>query len=163
MYSYAYEHAFASSFLNRAFYSANNIERLKWVTVFLLTRLHLSPLQTKPFNPIIGETLQLRVGDLDLYLEHIVSKPPTCLIYGLSKNYTIEGHLSTEAVTSANSCKAKTDGKFVIRFTDGQAYELFFPPILINGITLGKRLFMFRKTAVVLDKVYKLLKYRKTT
>lgn len=126
------------------------------MTVYLISRLHLSPLQTKPFNPILGETLQIRAGDLDLYLEHVVNKPPTCLLYGKSENYTMEGHFSTEAVTSPNSCKASIEGKLTIRFKDGQFYEVHAPQVMISGLTFGKRLFMFRKTAVVKDKVISL-------
>lgn len=114
--------------------------------------MYLSPLQYKPFSPIIGETLQCKIGDLDLYLEQTSSKPIVCNFYGISVNYKIHGYISTSAATGVNSVKACKQGKFYIDFNDGNSYELLFPQIYIKGTTLGKRVFNFKKMSAVIDK-----------
>lgn len=117
-----------------------------------MTQLHLSPLQYKPFSPVLGETLQCRVGDLDLYLEQTSSKPLVCNFYGIAPNYKIHGHYSTSASTGANSVKASKQGKFLIDFNDGNSYELLFPQVHIKGTTVGKRLFNFKRMCAVIDR-----------
>lgn len=144
---------FSPIYLNRAFYCTDDIEKLKWVTVFLVSQLHLSALQLKPFNPILGETLQLSVGDLDLYYEQVLNKPPTCTFLGISKNYKIEGNLSIEAKTGANSIKAQKLGNYIITFPGGYKYELIQAQVYTSNITVGKRMFNFRRTVVVVDHV----------
>lgn len=118
--------------------------------------MHLSPLQTKPFNPILGETFQIKVGDLDLYFEQVLHKPPTCAFYGLSKNYSIHGHTCIEAKTGANSVKANVFGKYNVSFFDGYSYELKPCQVIVKGINVGKRTFNFRRSGVVIDKVKKM-------
>ena len=118
-----------------------------------MTQLHLSTLQTKPFNPIIGETLQLKIGDMDFNMEHIQSKPPCSAYYGIAKNYIIKGTVQIQANTSANSIKASKTGKYIIKFADDHCFEIAIPHIMIKGITVGKRLYYFRRCGVVTDMV----------
>jgi hypothetical protein len=150
---YAYEFSFASFYLSRAYYCTEAIEKLKWVTVFLFSQLHLSPLQTKPFNPIIGETFQCKIGTVNFYAEQTVNKPPTTNFYAFDdeKLYKVYGDISTDASTGANSIKATRHGKFIVELKDGNQYEIIFPRIHIKGITVGKRLFNFSKEAAVIN------------
>lgn len=148
---FAYELGYSEVYLNKAFYSFNNIERLKWVTVFFISQFHLGLLQTKPFNPILGETLQIRLGNLEIYMEHVIHKPPTYLFYCISKNYTISGYQIIEAKTGINSVKAYKKGEFRIRFNDGVTYSFHYPTLHIKGVNLGKRLFSLNKNAVLFE------------
>jgi hypothetical protein len=120
--------------------------------VFLVSQLHLSPLQSKPFTPILGETFVCKIGDLTLYQEETVHKPPTSSVYGVSKNYKITGYIATNASTGANSVKAGKSGKFVITYADGTVHECVFPQVSIKGTTVGKRIFNFKKVGLVIDK-----------
>ena len=129
--------------------------------MFLISQLFLSPLQEKPFTPILGETFTCIIGDLILYQEEIVHKPPTSAIYGKSENYTIEGYLSTNASTGANTVKARKTGSLLIKFKDGNVHELYFPQIHIKGTTVGKRLFNFKHIVMVVDKDNNLASYVK--
>lgn len=149
----AYEMSFAPIFLSKAFYSLDKVEKMKCVTTFLVSQLRLSPLQTKPFSPIIGETFQCTIGDLEVYIEHTVNKPPTYNFYMTNSSglYKIHGYMSTDASTGANSVKAKKIGRFIIEFKGGQVYEIHFPQIHLKGMTMGKRLFNFRHIAIVSD------------
>jgi hypothetical protein len=121
-------------------------------TVFLVSQLHLSPLQSKPFTPILGETFVCNIGDLEVYQEETLHKPPTSSIYAVSKNYKITGFIATNAATGANSVKAGKSGEFIITFADGTQHECIFPQVSIKGTTVGKRLFNFKKTGLVIDR-----------
>jgi hypothetical protein len=114
--------------------------------------LHLSPLQSKPFTPILGETFVCSIGDLTLYQEETVHKPPTSNLYGISNNYRITGYIATNASTGANSVKAGKSGVFKITFADGTVHECVFPQVSIKGTTVGKRVFNFKKVGIVMDK-----------
>lgn len=118
----------------------------------MISHLYLSPLQFKPFSPIIGETLECRIGDMDLYMEQTSSKPLISNFYGIAPNYKIFGYYDLSASTGANSVKANKKGKFIIQFNDGNEYELYLPQVFIKGTTIGKRLFNYKKMCAVLDK-----------
>lgn len=115
--------------------------------------MHISALQSKPFNPIIGETCQLNIGDLKFYVELIGNKPPCFRFYGISENYKIEGYQNLEAKTGANSVKAFKSGKYKIIFKDGSSFLLYPPTLMIKGINVGKRIFYFRRACVISDEV----------
>lgn len=108
---------------------------------------------SKPFNPILGETFQCNISGLKIYIEHIYNKPPTYLFYCFSNNYKIYGHQIVEAKTGTNSVKAFKRGKYTIKFADNSEFEIEPPSVLISGITMGKRTFNYRKSALVIDKV----------
>ena len=61
---FAHEQKLAPIFLTKAAFCKDKFERLKWVTTYLMSFLHFSVIQIKPFNPIIGETFQCRIGYL---------------------------------------------------------------------------------------------------
>lgn len=127
----------------------------------MFSALYLSPLITKPFNPILGETYQCRIGDLDIYLELTSSKPLNINFYCISKNYKLFGYYCLIASSGANSIKAVKEGKYNIVFNDGNTYEILFPQITIKGTTVGKKLFNYKKCAAVIDKKNNLAVYMK--
>lgn len=113
----------------------------------------MSVFQTKPFNPILGETYQVKVGNLDLYIEHIVNKPPIFRFYGKSEFYTISGYQSLEAMTGANSIKAFKTGKYQVIFKGGHCFDIYPPTIMVKGLNVGKRIFYYRRSTIVVDLV----------
>lgn len=125
------------------------MERLKYVVTFIFANLHLSVVQTKPFTPIIGETCQLRIGDMDIYLENSVSKPPTINVYGISTLFKIYGNIALFAETGANSINAKKRGKLIVEFNDKDIYSIHIPLIYVNGILFGNRTFNYNSPLIV--------------
>jgi len=158
----AYELSFAPYFLDRAALYSDPIEKLKWVGVFLFSQLHLSPLQTKPFNPILGETFSFEIGNsIKVYLEQTEHKPPTSnfLVYG--NGYKAYGYVITEASTGANSISARKTGKYIIEFKDGTKHSLYFPSVSIKGLMMGKRTFNYKNIGLVTDEANNLAVYIK--
>lgn len=122
-------------------------------TVFVFSHLHLSAILEKPFNPIIGETYQTKIGPLDVYFEQTANKPPTSNFYILGPNYKIRGYLKVEVTLGVNSIKGIKTGSCIIEFKDGFNYEFTFPQIEIGGVTVGTRTFNYKHNIVVSDKV----------
>ena len=66
---FCYEHKGAPYYLSRAAHCTDKIERMKWMTVYVISQLYITTIQSKPFNPILGETFQCKNGDLNMYSE----------------------------------------------------------------------------------------------
>ena len=149
--AFAYEQRFAPIFLTKAAFCKDKIERLKWVTTYLISCLHMSVIQIKPFNPIIGETFDCRIGNLDIYIEQTVNHPITLNIYckDINGNYIIYGYLITDASVYINSVFTTRLGKCFIKFKDGSLFKIRLPPIVLKGISIGDRTFNYINKCLV--------------
>ena len=158
---FAHEQKFAPIFLTKAALSNDKFERLKWVTTYLMSSLHFSVIQIKPFNPIIGETFQCRIGNIDLYIEQTVNHPITLNIYGKEINgeFIMYGHLITDASIHVNSLYTSRLGKYFIKFKDGTLLRVIMPPITLKGLSMGDRLFNFIDKGLVIDLTNNLCSY----
>ena len=151
--AFAHEQKLAPLLLTKAAYCNDKFERLKWVTTYLMSYLHFSVTQIKPFNPIIGETFQCRIGNIDLYIEQTVNHPITLNIYGKEINgeFIMFGHLITDASVYINTLYHSRLGKYFIKFKDGTLFRVIMPTIILKGLTIGDRLFNFSDKGLVLD------------
>jgi hypothetical protein len=158
---FAHEQKLAPIFLTKAALSNDKFERLKWVTTYLMSSLHFSVIQIKPFNPIIGETFQCRIGNIDLYIEQTVNHPITLNIYGKEINgeFIMYGHLITDASIHVNSLYTSRLGKYFIKFKDGTLFRIIMPPITLKGLSMGDRLFNFIDKGLVIDLTNNLCSY----
>ena len=159
--AYAFEQRFAPIFLTKAAFCMDKIERMKWVTTYLISCLHMSVIQLKPFNPIIGETFQCRIGDIDIYIEQTVNHPITLNIYCKEKNnnFIIYGYLITDASVYINTLYSTRLGKCFIKFKDGTLYQIRLPPIFLKGLSMGDRIFNYYNKCLVQDLTNKLCAY----
>lgn len=150
---FAYEHRAAPFYLTKAAYSTDKFERFKWVIVYVVSQLYLSTFETKPFSPIIGETYQCKIGDLNVYLEQTVNHPITANFYCFddSHQYKIHGYMETVASTGANTVYAMKKGKYCVTFKDEASYTIHLPGVLLKGTTIGSRVFNFTESILVID------------
>lgn len=151
---FCYELRGAPFYLTKAFYSADEFERIRWMVVFLMSQLYITTLQLKPFNPIIGETFQCKVGNLNLYTEHTSNHPNIAHFYGFDDEhlYKIYGYMEVTATTGANSVSAMKKGKYTVEFKDGDKYEFHIPVLLICGTTMGARTLSYCDKALVINR-----------
>lgn len=152
---FAYELKLAPYYFQRAYYTELPLEKLKWITTFTVSLLHMSAIQAKPFSPIIGETFQTKIGNMNVYLEQTVSKPPTATFYCFDddRTYKYYGFIETTASTGANSVKAKKIGKITLEYKDGGKYNIYLPRVWVGGTTIGKKLFNYKNYMVIADVV----------
>ena len=149
--------------LNKAYLSADPIERIKYVTAFAISGIHCGPDLCKskaPFNPIIGETYQARAPDgAMLYMEQTLHHPPTLNydLVGPDKNYELMGYGAIDAkLDGINRIRGSRSGKNILKFKDGTF--LTFTNLLtrINGIILGDRLYNYYGVLTIKDFTHKI-------
>lgn len=84
--------------------SITSLERLKLVTAFAISGLILTCNQLKPFNPLIGETLQAEFSDgTQIFAEHIGHYPTLSryLVLGKNNDYKLHCYFDLDAETKS--------------------------------------------------------------
>lgn len=159
----AYELREAPFILNKIIFISDPIEKLKFMTSFVISQIYLSPLRIKPFNPLLGETFQVKIGNLYCYFEQTNTNPPTTNLYCIDSDrvYKIFGYISIYTKTGINNCKVLKLGNIFIEYNTGQRYKIYFPSYYIGGITIGKRSFNVRDTSLVIDESNRLVSFIK--
>lgn len=67
------------------------LERVKYSTLLAISIGTVGILMDKPFNPILGETIQLWLDGCPLYVEQISHHPPLSSYYMVGRGYTMHG------------------------------------------------------------------------
>ena len=160
---FAYELREAPIILNKIYYISNPIEKLKYMTSFIISQIYLSPLRIKPFNPLLGETFQIKIGNLNCYFEQTMIYPPTTNFFCFDSDrlYKIYGYISIYTRTGINNCKVLKLGHIFIEYKDGQKYKIYYPSYYIGGITIGKRSFNVKDSSLVIDETNRLVSFIK--
>ena len=150
---FAYELKESPFILSKVYYTQDSIEKLKYMTVFFISQIVLSPILLNPFNPILGETYQAKIGNLNIYLEQTLLKPPTANFYCFDDDglYKIYGYLTVTANAGVNCFTSKKKGNYIIEFKDGYKYKLYHPTIIAGGTNVGKRYFNAKNCALIVD------------
>lgn len=144
--------------MNKAAEQTDPIERMKYITAFLISGLHCNPVLCKskaPLNPILGETFQAVKDDgTTIYLEQTCHHPPTSNyhIIGNDKNFELFGYAIVNAqLAGVNSIKGWRDGKNIIKLKDGSVLSFTTPETRINGLLMGERVLNYSGTLIVKD------------
>lgn len=124
--------------------------------------------QSKPFNPILGETFQCHIGPHPVYMEQISHHPPVTSFYVPSKNFKLYGNYMPEANISMNSlnciyhglthihlhnnnkqnnCDTNNDSKFDSDNSSVDKYVFVFPNFQIHNTAFGERYFNYTNKA----------------
>jgi len=107
----------------------------------------------KPFNPILGETFQAKVGNSLCYSEQTSHHPPVNNYYIDNPKFKMWGHIAVEANMGANEMIMTIKGGFTILFNDGTKYKYKFPKPMINGVMIGGRYINYKECLTVEDEV----------
>jgi hypothetical protein len=142
---------YAPEFLNRAAEASSPLERLKLVCTFAVSMIHLSIEQKKPFNPILGETLQGFIGEWPVYAEQTSHHPPVGSFQYYGPGYVLEGSHEFVASTSTNAINARQRGLAWVKFQDGGMVYFSLPTAVIGGIMFGKRTLNQNGVLTVID------------
>ena len=134
--------SFGPIFLNQAAQSNDHLERLKLVVVYLISGAYMGCKQLKPFNPLLGETLQGHFEDgTQLYCEHTSHHPPISnfSIEGKDDLYHMYGHYEYVAKMGTNTLTTKLQGPNNIIFKDGHHIRFGMIDFKIGGTVMGDR------------------------
>lgn len=111
----------------------------------------------KPFNPILGETFQAKIGGIPIYYEQISHHPPISSYFMKSSEFTISGNLIAIANVSLNSGSGGNAGKMFIQMKNGNKFEVSFFAGEISGLIYGKRKYAVCSKAFVLERNHQLV------
>lgn len=131
--------SFMPVFMNDAA-ECNEVERFKKVVLMAVAGLYVAPSQEKPFNPLLGETLQAYWEDgTQAYCEHTVHHPPVTNFQILSRGFKLEGHLELIGKFKKNSLIGGYKGKVQVTFANNQVISFTYPQFRAGGMIFGSR------------------------
>lgn len=133
---------FAPFFLTKAAATHDKVERFKLVVTFGLAGMYCAMQQLKPFNPLIGETLEATLEDgTIIFIEHTSHHPPISNFYiqGPKDIYKLYGHYEYKVKIAPNSLTSDQDGPNIVEFPDGQRITYHYPLVEIRGLIFGDR------------------------
>ncbi|KRX03923.1 hypothetical protein PPERSA_12128 [Pseudocohnilembus persalinus] len=131
---------YAPVFLKKAAETKDPVEQLKWSACFSLAQFILGCDQTKPFNPIIGETFQARVNGYPTYFEQTTHHPPVCNYIHYGPGYKIYGANYPEVHTKANSLEGYQRAHPTVQYeNNGKKIYMFYNNFIIYNLLIGQR------------------------
>lgn len=111
--------SFAPIFLEKAVTAIDPLEKIKFVFLYSLSVTVSSISINKPFNPILGETLQAWIDGCPVYLEQISHHPSVASYYMVGRGYKIYGSIGAKVSFGFNSITGYTDEANYVEFDDG--------------------------------------------
>lgn len=114
--------SFMPKYLPQAAAQTDPLERMKLVIASAISGSYLCTGQLKPFNPILGETLQCHFSDgTQILCEHTSHHPPISnfTLEPPDNSYQFHGYYEFTAKMGANNMRAGQRGPNVVRFNDG--------------------------------------------
>jgi len=110
----------------------------------------------KPFNPILGETFQARIGGYKVVAEQTSHHPPITHFEMYSKKdgavFRVHGYQEYRAQTGANSAVGYAYGPTYFEFADGHVIEMWAPKCEIAGLMMGERTFNWIDSIILKDR-----------
>ena len=149
---------FAPTYLEQAAYSNQPLERLQYIITFAISGLYLSCHQLKPFNPLLGETLQGYLDDdTQIFIEHISHHPPIAAFLLTHKLFKMHGHYEFRMKLTPSQMKGQEIGPTWIEFTDNTRILFRYPKILLGSPVSGERTWNHSGSMIFEDKKNKLM------
>ena len=138
----------APSIVKPAGKSTDPLESFKQVIIFSLSNLHFSASQLKPFNPLLGETLQMKMYDgSKIYMEHTSHHPCVSNFYikDVDGDYSISGYYDMQPegtmkmlLTNYVYLLHKGRVSYYLKGTD-RKIDVQIPKLHFEGIAYGER------------------------
>ena len=146
-------------FCNKMWKESDPLEKMKLLMTSCIASLHVSITLLKPFKPILGETFQGKIGDVNLYAEQISHHHPISYIYLKNDNFSMSACEDFDIKTYPNSVVAsrKTKNYLILNDIDKTRYSIKFPNLIIQNTLLGKLNSIYTGEIIIKDKVHKLI------
>ena len=129
---------------------ADTVEKIKQLTIFLITMNRTNLPFLNPLMPTLGETFQCKIEDLECYFETTKANPPIFNFYIKGKHLIAWGYWYLSQTQGANSLANESCGKFNVRFLkDNEVFSFSLCTFLITGFLFGKNLVSLRNNITV--------------
>ena len=152
--------SFVPVYFEKACRTNDELLRMKYVLSFIVSGMYMSADLRKPFNPILGETLEGYFKDgSKITMEHISHHPPisSYLIEG-PEEYPYKMYGSVEfkgnIKNSGNVLNIFFDGANYVEFPDGHIIEFHYPTTRVSGLMWGERTVNIEGTGILIDHNY---------
>jgi hypothetical protein len=147
----------APVYLNKAAMISDLEERVKLVTVYMLSGAVGLFQQMKPFNPYTGETCEGTMEDgTKIYCEQTEHNPPTThfMIFGAKGLYTVTGYYAVNLAFQTNMIEGRMDGTTTIVFNRSPRQKITYtlPKMMMGGFVFGDRTLHFEGLSTIEDK-----------
>lgn len=133
----------APIYLSEAARTEDKVQRMKKIIAFSISGIYTSMQQLKPFNPLIGETMEATLPDgTELFMEHTCHHPPISnfILTGPKNSYRMYGHHEYQGHVTTNGLDSEQHGPNIIEFHDGGKVEFRYPKFKIHGLLMGDRI-----------------------
>lgn len=149
--------SFVPTFFKLACQTDDKLLRMKYICAFIVGGMYMSADLRKPFNPILGETLEGYFKDgSKIYMEHISHHPPisSYIIEGPeSYHYKMYGSVEFKGniKNSGNVLNIFFEGANYVEFPDGHVIEFHYPTTRVAGLMWGERTVNIEGTGLLID------------
>lgn len=149
--------SFVPTFFKKACETTDELLRMKYILAFIVSGMYVSADLRKPFNPILGETLEGYFKDgSKIYVEHISHHPPisSYLIEGPPEYaYRMYGSVEFKAnvKNKGNVINIFFEGANYVEFPDKHKIEIHYPTTRVSGLVWGERTLNIDGTGVIID------------
>ncbi|OQR85498.1 hypothetical protein THRCLA_10689 [Thraustotheca clavata] len=131
---------YAPNYLSKANDATDPLERFKLTMTFAIAGWHHGVGCMKPFNPILGETLQAEfVDSAEVFCEHASHHPPISFVQIVAPKYSISSQSILNGSMQGNCVVQVQQGPVRVSFLDGTVIEFSLPGIRMGGFLWGDR------------------------
>ncbi|GFH19810.1 uncharacterized protein HaLaN_16828, partial [Haematococcus lacustris] len=114
--------------------------RFAWLAAYCVSPFGSAERAWKPFNPILGETFQVEVGNGVQYLaEQVSHHPPVCAAHAENKHFKYDLVSAPTTKFLGNSLEVYPYGRTRITLrSTGEVYTLVPPNAMVHNIVIGR-------------------------
>ncbi|EFJ40057.1 oxysterol binding protein [Volvox carteri f. nagariensis] len=126
--------------LDNADTTADEFDRFAWVAAYCVSPFGAAERAWKPFNPILGETFELAVGDNVRYLaEQVSHHPPICAAHAENGHFRYDLVSAPTTRFLGNSLEVYPYGRTRISLVrSGEVFTLVPPNAMVHNIVIGR-------------------------
>ena len=136
----AWVFGFVPVFMNKAVQTKDIVQQIKYVCLAFMFVYACNPKIGKPFNPILGETLQSSIGGILLYMEQVSHHPPISSFILKGEKFQASGAFDMLVDVGLNSAHMKTSTPVKVKIYDNKTeYIIKWPELNMGGVMFGDR------------------------
>ncbi|KAF0684760.1 Aste57867_23275 [Aphanomyces stellatus] len=147
---------YAPNYLSAANDATDMVERFKLTMAFAVAGWHHNIGCAKPFNPIVGETLEAELVDgATVHCEQASSNPsPISYAQIVHPKYSVSSYTVVNGSMQTNSIVQVLQGPVKVSFEDGSSIEFTLPSLRMSGMLWGERVMEVFGTISFHDKTH---------